>query len=336
MVRARAVLDLAAALDDAARRHAAAPRCSAGRRAAADRRAGRMEQTGIAVDVDLLTELEERLRRPRCATPQRTPTTPWSATRSTSARPSSSRWSCSTSSGMPKTKRTKTGYTTDADALQRPLRQDRAPVPGAPAAPPRRDPAAGRRSRACSSRSADDGRIHTTYQPDRSRPPAGCPPPTPTCRTSRSAPRRGAGSARSSSSGDGLESLMTADYCQIEMRIMAHLSERRGSDRGVPLRRGPAPVPSAPGSSASTPDDVTPAMRVQDQGDVLRPGLRPLGVRAVPAAAPSTPARPAGLMDEYFERFGGVRDYLAARRRRGAAHRLHRDHPRAGGATCPT
>ena len=31
--------------------------------------------------------------------------------------------------GMPKTKRTKTGYTTDADALQAPLREDRAPVP---------------------------------------------------------------------------------------------------------------------------------------------------------------------------------------------------------------
>ena len=31
--------------------------------------------------------------------------------------------------GMPKTKRTKTGYTTDADALQGALREDRAPVP---------------------------------------------------------------------------------------------------------------------------------------------------------------------------------------------------------------
>ena len=36
--------------------------------------------------------------------------------------------------------------------------------------------------------------------------------------------------------GPGYESLMTADYSQIEMRIMAHLSERRGADRGVPLR----------------------------------------------------------------------------------------------------
>ena len=36
--------------------------------------------------------------------------------------------------GMPKTKRTKTGYTTDADALQTLYESDRAPVPRPPAA----------------------------------------------------------------------------------------------------------------------------------------------------------------------------------------------------------
>ena len=65
--------------------------------------------------------------------------------------------------GMPKTKRTKTGYTTDADALAGALREDRAPVPAAPAAPPRRRPGCGRRSRGCSRPVADDGRIHTTF-----------------------------------------------------------------------------------------------------------------------------------------------------------------------------
>ena len=49
---------------------------------------------------------------------------------------------------MPKTKRTKTGYTTDADALQSSVRQDRAPVPAASAGPPRRHPAQGHRRRA--------------------------------------------------------------------------------------------------------------------------------------------------------------------------------------------
>ena len=38
--------------------------------------------------------------------------------------------------------------------------------------------------------------------------------------------------------GAGYESLMTADYSQIEMRIMAHLSEDAAAHRGVPLRRG--------------------------------------------------------------------------------------------------
>ena len=41
----------------------------------------------------------------------------WSAASSISARPSSCRRSCSTSSSCPKTKRIKTGYTTDADSL---------------------------------------------------------------------------------------------------------------------------------------------------------------------------------------------------------------------------
>ena len=50
--------------------------------------------------------------------------------------------------GLPKTKRIKTGYTTDADALAGPVRADRAPVPGAPAAAPRRRPAQDDRRRA--------------------------------------------------------------------------------------------------------------------------------------------------------------------------------------------
>ena len=44
--------------------------------------------------------------------------------------------------GMPKTKRTKTGYTTDADALQQLFEKTEHPFLLAPAASPRRDPAA--------------------------------------------------------------------------------------------------------------------------------------------------------------------------------------------------
>ena len=44
--------------------------------------------------------------------------------------------------GLPKTKRIKTGYTTDADALQSLFAQDRAPAARASAAAPRRGAAA--------------------------------------------------------------------------------------------------------------------------------------------------------------------------------------------------
>ena len=75
--------------------------------------------------------------------------------------------------GMPKTKRTKTGYTTDADALQALYEKTEHPFLLAPAAPPRRDPAAADRSRGCSRRSQSDGRIHTTFnQTDRGDRPA--------------------------------------------------------------------------------------------------------------------------------------------------------------------
>ena len=54
---------------------------------------------------------------------------------------------------MPKTKRTKTGYTTDADALQQLFEKTEHPFLLAPAAPPRRHPGCGRPSRGCSRRS---------------------------------------------------------------------------------------------------------------------------------------------------------------------------------------
>ena len=74
-------------------------------------------RTGIAVDVEPPRGAGVAVRRRACSRRPRTRSAS-SARRSTSARPSSCRWCCSTSSGMPKTKRTKTGYTTDADALQ--------------------------------------------------------------------------------------------------------------------------------------------------------------------------------------------------------------------------
>ena len=79
-----------------------------------------MERTGIAVD----TSSTSTDARRRGSAPAGTPTQeadcprPSSAASSTSVHPSSCRRSSSTSSGCPKTKKIKTGYTTDADALQ--------------------------------------------------------------------------------------------------------------------------------------------------------------------------------------------------------------------------
>ena len=52
--------------------------------------------------------------------------------------------------------------------------------------------------------------------------------------------------------GEGYESLMSADYSQIEMRIMAHLSGDEGLIEAFRTGRGPAPLRRRRGSSASS------------------------------------------------------------------------------------
>ena len=109
--------------------------------------------------------------------------------------------------------------------------------------------------------------------------------------------------------GAGFESLLTADYSQIEMRIMAHLSEdaglieafSSGEDLHTFVASRAFDVP---------PEAVDPELRRADQGDVVRPGLRPVGVRAGASSCGIHPDEAREQMDDYFERFGGVRDYL--------------------------
>ncbi len=83
--------------------------------------------------------------------------------------------------------------------------------------------------------------------------------------------------------GEGYESLMSADYSQIEMRIMAHLS---GDEGLIEAFRTGEDLHRFVGARVFhvEPDDVTAGDAQQGQGDELRPGLRPVGVRPVQAA----------------------------------------------------
>ncbi|MFC0674832.1 DNA polymerase I [Brachybacterium hainanense] len=108
--------------------------------------------------------------------------------------------------------------------------------------------------------------------------------------------------------GEGFESLLTADYSQIEMRIMAHLSEDEGLIEafrsGEDLHRF---VASRVFDVA--PDDVDSAMRSKTKAVSygLAYGLSAFGLSR---QLRISQAEATALRDGYFERFGGVRDYL--------------------------
>ena len=109
--------------------------------------------------------------------------------------------------------------------------------------------------------------------------------------------------------GEGYETLLTADYSQIEMRVMAHLSQdpglieayKEGEDlhNYVGSRVFDVPV-----------DQVTPELRrrVKAMSYGLVYGLSAFGL----SQQLSIPAGEAKkIMEAYFDRFGGVKKYLA-------------------------
>ena len=154
---------------------------------------------------------------------------------------------------------------------------------------------------------ADDGRIHTTYNQTIAA----------TGRLSSTDPNlqnipirtdEGRQIREAFVVGPGSECLLTADYSQIEMRIMAHLSGdgglieafRTGEDLHRYVGARVFGVPTA---------EVTPAMRskVKAMSYGLAYGLSAFGLSRQ-LRIEVDEAR--GLMDDYFDRFGGVRDYL--------------------------
>jgi DNA polymerase-1 len=211
---------------------------------------------------------------------------------------------------MPKTKRTKTGYTTDADALQslyektghpflqhllahRDVTRLKVTVDGLLNAV------------------ATDGRIHTTFNQTiaatgrlSSTEPnlQNIPIRTDAGRQIRDAFVVGVGN-------DGpFAELMTADYSQIEMRIMAHLSHDDGLIEA--FRTGEDLHSFVASRAFGVPiEEVTPELRrrVKAMSYGLAYGLSAYGLAA---QLKISTEEAKDQMEQYFARFGGVRDYL--------------------------
>ena len=214
---------------------------------------------------------------------------------------------------MPKTKRTKTGYTTDAAALESLYESTGNPFLGHLLA--HRDATRLKVTVDGLLKSvAEDGRIHTTFNQTIAS----------TGRLSSTEPnlqnipvRNDAGRRIRESfvvgrfdDGVALETLMTADYSQIEMRIMAHLSGDAGLIEAFNTGED---LHSFVGSRAfGVPlDEVTPELRrrVKAMSYGLAYGLSAYGL-ATQLHISAEEAREQ--MEAYFARFGGVRDYLHA------------------------
>lgn len=212
---------------------------------------------------------------------------------------------------MPKTKRTKTGYTTDADALQ--TLNESNPHPFLEHLLEHRDATRLRVTvKGLLDALSDDGRIHTTFNQTIAR----------TGRLSSTEPNlqnipvRTAEGRRirdtfvvGSDSADGAFSdLMTVDYSQIEMRIMAHLSR---DEALIEAFQSGYDFHSATAARVFgvAEDEVDPAQRakIKAMNYGLAYGLSAYGLSAQLRISTDEAKE---LMEEYFARFGGVRDYL--------------------------
>ncbi|MFJ3796056.1 DNA polymerase I [Streptomyces sp. NPDC090088] len=207
---------------------------------------------------------------------------------------------------LPKTKKTKTGYTTDADALAWLAGQTENELPVIMLR--HREQAKLRVTvEGLIKTVAADSRIHTTFNQTVAA----------TGRLSSTDPNlqnipvrtdEGRAIRRGFVVGEGFESLMTADYSQIELRVMAHLSEDEGLieafTSGEDLHNTVASQVFDVDRSA-----VEPEMRrkIKAMSYGLAYGLSAFGL-SQQLNIDAGEAR--ALMDTYFERFGGVRDYL--------------------------
>ena len=207
---------------------------------------------------------------------------------------------------LPKTKKIKTGYTTDAESLDwlhqktgHPLLSHLLRI--------RETKKLATTIEGLISEIASDGRIHTHFGQT----------VTSTGRLSSIGPNlqnipvrteEGRTIRNAFVAGKGYVGLLTADYSQIEMRIMAHLSNDAkllaAFESGEDLHATIAAVIF--GVKAH---DVDPEMRrqIKAMSYGLAYGLSSYGLSA---QLDISLGEAQGLMDTYFQRFGGIRDYL--------------------------
>ncbi|WP_240759093.1 DNA polymerase I [Phytoactinopolyspora endophytica] len=302
-VRARAVLDLADALDAELGKRGGRKLLDEVELPLVSVLAG-MERKGVAVDVSYLEELESSF----AGAVSRSASDAYDAIghEVNLGSPKQLQVVLFEELDMPKTKRTKTGYTTDADALADLFVKTEHPF--LEALLRHRDASKLRVTvEGLLKSTADDGRIHTTFHQTI----AATGRLSSTDPNLQNIPIRTAEGRRIREAfvvGDGYESLLTADYSQIEMRIMAHLSEDEGLIDAFASGTDFHSETAARVFNVAA-DDVTGEMRakIKAMNYGLAYGLSAYGLSkqlTIGVAEAQT------LMDEYFERFGGVRDYL--------------------------
>ncbi|OZV81118.1 DNA polymerase I [Micromonospora echinospora] len=305
MLHARATLDLAEAIDaELSRDGEQSARLMAGVELPLMRVLAAMERIGIAADTDYLHELEAHFAGEVKGAAQ--------AAYAEIGRefnlgsPKQLQEILFGELGLPKTKKIKTGYTTDADALGWLFAQTQHPVLAHLLR--HRDVAKLKVTvdgllKAVS----DDGRIHTTFNQTVAA----------TGRLSSTEPNlqnipirteEGRRIRRAFVVGEGYDCLLTADYSQIEMRIMAHLSS---DEKLIDAFNSGADFHAVTASSVfGVPvGEVTADQRrkIKAMNYGLAYGLSAFGL-AQQLGISAEEAR--SLMEDYFAGFGGVRDYL--------------------------
>ena len=208
---------------------------------------------------------------------------------------------------LPKTKKIKTGFTTDAESLDWLYAKTKHPILKHLL-----------RIRETSKllttvdglidATANDGRIHTIFQQT----------VTATGRLSSTNPNLQNIPVRTEEgrkirdcfvSKSPYTTLLTADYSQIEMRIMAHLSKDANLIEAFKMGEDLHSTVAGLVFGVS-PDGVDPEMRrqIKAMSYGLAYGLSAYGLAQ---QLDLSPTDAAVLMDKYFSRFGGIRDYLA-------------------------